>query len=43
MQEAERMGDDWPPLKAGLVGGSAKRFKEVAATYQQSLDRLGWW
>ena len=43
MQDAERMGDDWPPLKAGLFGGSAKRFREVAETYKQSLDRLGWW
>ena len=43
MQEAERMGDNWPPLLAGLFGGSGKRFKEVAETYKGSLDSLGWW
>ena len=43
MQEAERMGDEWPAAKAGLFGGSVKRFLELAETYKQSLDRLGWW
>jgi len=43
MQEAERMGDDWPALRAGFFRGSAKRFKEIAESYRQSLDSLGWW
>ena len=43
MEEAERIGDAWGPLQAGLFRGSSKRFVEVADAYKQRLDRLAWW
>ena len=42
MEEAKRMGDNWPPVRTGLFKGSAKRFLEVAEGYKQLLDRHGW-
>ena len=42
MKEAERMGDNWPPVKTGLFKGSTKRFLEIAKEYKQLLDGLGW-
>lgn len=43
MAEADSEGDSWPPIKAGLFGGSVDRFKEVASSYSQSIARLNWW
>ena len=43
MEEATRMGDNWPPVKAGLFRGSTQRFLDVAGEYKQLLDRIGWW
>ena len=43
IEEATRMGDNWPPVEAGLFRGSTKRFLEVADKYKRLLDRLGWW
>lgn len=41
--EAEREGASWPPVRAGLFGGSIDRFKEVASKYQQEvLSKLHW-
>ena len=42
VEEATRMGSHWPPLAAGLFGGSSERFLEVALRYRQLLDRLHW-
>ena len=42
MEEAKRMGDNWPPVRAGLFKGSTKRFLEIADGYKQRLDSLGW-
>ena len=33
--EQKRLGDNWPPLKAGICGGSSKRFSEL----KQQLDK----
>jgi hypothetical protein len=40
--EADRSKDSWPPLKAGLFGGSYARFKLVADEYSGFLRQLGW-
>ena len=42
MEEAKRMGDNWPPVRAGLFKGSTKRFLEIAEGYKHLLDSLGW-
>ena len=41
MEEATKMGDNWPPVKAGLFRGSTQRFLGVAGEYKQFLDSLG--
>ena len=42
MEEATKMGDNWPPVRAGLFRGSTQRFLDVAGRYKQLLDRLHW-
>ena len=42
MEEATKMGGNWPPVKAGLFRGSTQRFLDVAGEYKKFLDRLGW-
>ena len=42
MEEAKKMGDNWPPVRAGLFKGSAERFLETAERYKQLLDSFGW-
>ena len=42
MEEAKRMGDNWPPVRTGLFKGSTKRFLDTAEGYKQLLDRGGW-
>jgi hypothetical protein len=37
---AKAQGDNWPPLKAGLFNGSAKRFAELADAYNSTLARM---
>ena len=41
--EAKTLGDAWPPIRAGLFGGSIERFKDVASEYSKLVSRLGWW
>ncbi|MBK8015494.1 MAG: caspase family protein [Betaproteobacteria bacterium] len=33
----------WPPIQAGLFGGSSERFEAVAAAYTAGISKLGWW
>ncbi len=40
LKEAESQKDDWPPLKAGLFGGSYERFSQVSAEYGEIINRL---
>lgn len=42
MEDATRMGDNWPPVKAGLFRGSARRFLAVAEKYKALLAGFGW-
>lgn len=39
-EEIEREKEDWPPLKAGLFGGSLERLREVKVGYDKELARL---
>ena len=41
-QEIAEHGDDWPPLKAGLLGGSVERAKEVKEQIDGIVHRNGW-
>jgi hypothetical protein len=44
LEEAERAGDAWPLLRAGLFGGSIERFKDLAQRYNSELlSKLGWY
>jgi hypothetical protein len=40
--EADAEGPSWPPVQAGLFGGSLSRFKEVAAGYRKMLEEIRW-
>lgn len=41
--EATSDGKAWPPVRAGLFGGSIERFKEIAQRYEEELlNRLQW-
>jgi hypothetical protein len=42
LEEGETQKDDWPPLRAGLFGGSYQRFAEVAMEYGNMISRLHW-
>ena len=42
LQEAERIKNDWLPIKAGLFSGSYDRFLEIATKYQELLNNLSW-
>ena len=37
MDEAKKMSSGWPPLKAGLFGGSLERFNTVASEYEKAI------
>jgi Mrp family chromosome partitioning ATPase len=41
--EAEAGGASWPPLQAGLFGGSIGRFRDVTAGFKELLARLPWY
>lgn len=41
--EAQSLRNDWPPLQAGLFGGSFSQFEKIATTFQEEvLDQLNW-
>jgi Caspase domain len=42
LREAEAEGSAWPPVKAGLFGGSYERFVKIAEEYKKVLGRLNW-
>jgi hypothetical protein len=43
LSEASAAGENWPPLVGGLFGGTAERFREVAAATGERLNRIGWY
>ena len=42
IKQAETVGDAWPPLTAGLCGGSIDKFKSVARGFTEHLARNPW-
>jgi hypothetical protein len=40
--EAQTGGTNWPPVRAGLFGGSYERFNEVALGFKKMLAGLRW-
>lgn len=43
VQQAKRQGSAWPPIKAGMFGGSFERFERVANEYGQQVASLPWY
>ena len=43
IDEAKRMGEDWPPTRAGLFRGSSQRFQEVAEEYVRRMRASSWY
>src|SRR5207247_11017435 len=43
VSEAERSGDNWGPLQAGLFGGSIERFQRTALGYRALLQQISWY
>jgi len=41
--EATQQRDEWPPIRAGMFGGSVERFLMLAEAYKAKLDKLNWW
>lgn len=41
--EAASLKDNWPPIKAGLFGGSYERFERAGSEFMKNLERLNWW
>ncbi len=42
LSEAANLRDQWPPIKAGMFGGSYERFEPVANEFKESLGKLNW-
>lgn len=43
VEEAKREGQNWPPLRVGLFGGSLERFLKIAEQFKtELLDKLHW-
>lgn len=42
IKEVENADDSWPPLAAGLCGGSVAKFREVLSTLRDAVSRRGW-
>ena len=42
VSEALALKQEWPPLKAGLFGGSFERFEKVSAEYSSQVGQLLW-
>jgi hypothetical protein len=40
-EELDATGENWPPLKAGLFGGSFEKAKEVKTKFDAHVDALG--
>ncbi|MBI5592549.1 MAG: caspase family protein [Deltaproteobacteria bacterium] len=40
--EAQALGENWGPIKAGLFGGKQERFNAASKNIQQTIARLNW-
>ena len=43
LAEADREGQQWPLLKAGLFGGTQERFKAACSRFQNTLSHINHW
>lgn len=43
LREASAQKGEWAPLKAGMFGGDAERFKRVAEAYTHAISGLNWY
>ena len=43
MTDAQAADDSWPPVAAGLCGGSSVRLKTIAEQLLQTMSRTGWY
>lgn len=43
LSEAAALKNEWPPLKAGMFGGSYERFEQVANKIKENLTHLHWY
>lgn len=41
VEEAAAQGKDWPPLRAGLFGGTLDRFQKTAEQYLELIKKFG--
>jgi hypothetical protein len=42
ISEANALGENWEPIKAGLFGGKPERFNDAANSLQQTITKLNW-
>jgi hypothetical protein len=42
LEEATSHGADWPPLRAGLFGGSLERFQNLVQQYSALIGKFNW-
>lgn len=42
LDEAESLGDAWPPLQCGMFSGSRERFKKTSESFTEGIAQLGW-
>lgn len=42
IEEANKMGDDWAPLRSGLLDGSFSRFKKISNLLEKRLKNPNW-
>lgn len=42
-EEAEKLKNDWAPIKSGLFQSSYERFKQISNEYLELLKRLNWY
>jgi hypothetical protein len=43
VKEAESLKEKWPPIEAGMFGGSYERFEHVAGEFKDTLSKLNWY
>jgi len=43
LKEAEKEGNNWPPLKAGLFRSSYEHFKQIWESYSKLIEKLHWY
>lgn len=42
VSEATSLREKWPPIQAGMFGGSYERFESVANEFKETLGKLNW-